>query len=300
LKTTALGGMLAMSGESLFAQAPAGPAKAADASAVYSAWELNPAEYIEYGRSFICNEYTAATAPAADPNNKPMFLIESRTQITHNGKSTTYYQCASCKSENTYPENEFFKSPNYDFTPIFGPDNTLIFRRPSKFNWPSKEYKRVEGVKWGKPIAALRKPRGVRVLENAKDVFEVTRPDVALPIIARTHLRTDDGYEAIIEYPVKTMNATIDNGDKYQIDTGPIAWPNLWTGPDRGTIGCLSLAYIAFNGYSGPPTFVEIVEEQQIEVAFENDPSRKALVYHYEQTPGNYRFTAKSTMVALE
>ncbi|MBI3467864.1 MAG: hypothetical protein HY000_33060 [Planctomycetes bacterium] len=271
------------------------------AAEVDTKWELDESAYIDYGRSFICNEYDDRNRPAADPDNQPMFWIESRTQVIHNGSKATYYQCASCKAENTYPDQDLFRSPNYDFLPIFGPDNVLIFRRGSRFNTPAGDYKRVELHKWGAPKAILRKPARVHVLDTAKKVFDATRPSAAQPIVARTRLRATDGYEAIIEYPVKTMNATDKGGTyKYQVDTGPIAWPNIWHGESRGQIASLSLAFIAFNNDADQPTFVEIVEEQPIEVALPEDPNRKVIVYHYERTPGSYRFAAETSLVAIE
>ena len=52
---------------------------------------------LDYGQSFICN-----TAPF----NSVRFWIESRTTLTDKstGESTTFYQCGSCKSENTFGE----------------------------------------------------------------------------------------------------------------------------------------------------------------------------------------------------
>ena len=77
---------------------------------------------LDYGRSFICG--TAAF-------NNVRFWVESRTTIFDDkaGTATDYYQCASCKSENTFGEKDLFLADNYDFLPILGGGYWLVFRR---------------------------------------------------------------------------------------------------------------------------------------------------------------------------
>ncbi|MCL4215984.1 MAG: hypothetical protein KJ052_03115, partial [Candidatus Hydrogenedentes bacterium] len=52
---------------------------------------------LDYGRSFICN--------TAD-FNRVRFWVESRTRLidAENDTTTDYYQCGSCKSEDTFAE----------------------------------------------------------------------------------------------------------------------------------------------------------------------------------------------------
>ena len=77
-----------------------------------------------------------------------------------------------------------------------------------------------------------------------------------LPLIAQTEVWNDDtGLRAIMEYPVKSMN-TIRATDTYQVDTGPLAYPDLSRRPDR-LIESLSLAFVAFN----VPDFADFVIE---------------------------------------
>ncbi|MCX7827054.1 MAG: hypothetical protein N2689_16110, partial [Verrucomicrobiae bacterium] len=82
---------------------------------------------LDYGLSFICH-----TARA----NAVRFWVESRTRIVddRNGGSTDFYQCASCKSENTFGEKDLFYADNYDFLPIIGGGRCLIFRRKARLN----------------------------------------------------------------------------------------------------------------------------------------------------------------------
>ena len=76
------------------------------------------------------------------------------------------------------------------------------------------------------------------------------------PLIAQPEIRDDtSGRRAIIEYPVKTMN-TIRATDTFQVDTGPLAYPDLSRGWER-RIESLSLAFVAFNA----PHFADFVIE---------------------------------------
>ena len=60
---------------------------------------------------------------------------------------------------------------------------------------------------------------------------------------------------AIIEYPVKTININ-DERDIYQVDTGPVAWPDLSRRCERN-VEAISLAFVAFN----VPHFADFVIE---------------------------------------
>lgn len=61
---------------------------------------------IDYGRSFISGTVSS---------NRVRFLVESRTRILdeRTGKTHDYYQCASCKSENTFAREDLFMEDNY-------------------------------------------------------------------------------------------------------------------------------------------------------------------------------------------
>ena len=77
---------------------------------------------IDYSRSFLHGKWT---------ENRVRFWVESRTRIIDPEKAAPidYYQCASCKSENTFAPNDLFHQDNYDFLPIFGPGDGVTFRR---------------------------------------------------------------------------------------------------------------------------------------------------------------------------
>jgi len=82
-----------------------------DASPAKTAADATKIQCLDYGRSFLCGTV---------PLNNVRFWVESRTTIFDDQAhtSTVFYQCASCKSENTFGEQDLFLSDNYDFLPI--------------------------------------------------------------------------------------------------------------------------------------------------------------------------------------
>ena len=219
---------------------------------------------IDYGRSFIHGR--AAW-------NRARFWVESRTRVIDEraGTGEDYYQCGACKSEDTFAEKGLFVEDNYDFTPIFGPSHGVIFRRharktdgyrqvcASKDMWEGQEYRIVEGS----PVRELPTTEAVRAATHA-----------ALPIVARTEIAdAGAGLRAIIECPVKTMNVH-DEKDMYQVDTGPVAFPDLAEWRGRG-VDSMGLAFLAFNA----PDCAYFVIEAPTDIA--PPGSRPCMMYHY-------------------
>ena len=218
---------------------------------------------LDYGRSFINTTSTV---------NSPRFWVESRCRISDpaTGQSVEYYQCGSCKSENTFPRYNLFKENNYDFLPIFCDSHNVIFRRWAQFN---ERYHEVRGFEkaWGQLIPCLRTFNG-RVLAGPEEVFEAMTAGKL--IIGQTKLVDEQtGRTAVIEYPVKTINRHWDT-KKWQVDTGPILLPDLTVPADKWSQN-LRLAYIAFNA----PDRADFVVEQPTAVTVGDKEAAK--VYHY-------------------
>ena len=75
----------------------------------------------------------------------------------------------------------------------------------------------------------------------------------------------------------------------YQVDTGPIAFPNLKL-RCKPTIDCLRLAFIVFN----TPHFADFVIEQPTNVTKDNNELCK--VYHYSDP---FSLKARNTVFAV-
>ncbi|MCP4171764.1 MAG: twin-arginine translocation signal domain-containing protein [Fuerstiella sp.] len=220
---------------------------------------------LDYRRSFICG---------TSDLNSVRFWIESRTTITDTdtGEHAVFYQCASCKSENTFGESDLFLDDNYDFLPIFGDGHWLIMRRHARMD--TERYRQVveSPNAWGAPKLLLHEGQDIEVLDNWDRIREVTGQ--GLPLVSQTELSNQDtSLKATIECPVKTMNISLEK-QMYQVDTGPIAFPDL-SRRSVPLIDCLQLAFVAFN----QADFADFVIEQPTAV-IENE-EEVCSIYHY-------------------
>ena len=238
---------------------------------------MNP---LDYGHSFIIG-----TAPG----NEVRFWVESRTRIVDEttGASEEYVQCASCKSENTFGESDLFIDDNYDFLPVFGTEFGIYFRRRA---WLNENYKSVLKTEemWDGPRYHLVEGTTCRFLDGPREVLEATRG--MLPIVAQTDIRNSTTQlRATIEYPVKTMNTCrrIEQhrpdenreGEIYQVDTGPILFPDM-SGKQERLVDGLQLAFVAFNA----PHFADFVIEVPTSARPPGAESGNDLqVYHYSE-----------------
>ena len=220
---------------------------------------------LDYGRSFLIGRA---------PLNEVRFWVESRTRIIDEktGKFEDYIQTGACKSEHTFAEKNLLVEDNYDFLPIFGPEFGVVFRRKANFDpgyksivpteemWEGQDYYLVEG-------------REVEELATNEEVRQATY-DFA-PIVSQTEIWNGEiGLRAIIECPVKTMN-THREKDLYQVDTGPVALPDLSERHERQVDG-IRLAFLVFNA----PDFADFVIEAPTMVGTEGEGCQ---IHHYSQ-----------------
>ena len=236
---------------------------------------------LDYARSFICG-----TAPF----NCVRFWIESRTTVFDDraGTSIDYYQCASCKSENTFGDKDLFLADNYDFLPILGDGYWLVFRRYARITPRYRTIRKVEEM-WGVPRMILHDAHEVTPLDTFDSIRDATA--AGLPLVTQTEIRNEEtGLRAIIECPTKTMNISLDK-NMYQVDTGPIAFPDLTQRPDP-PIESLSLGFVAFNA----PHFADFVLEQPTPVVEESQEEEKCKIYHFSSP---FSLAAKNVVLAL-
>ncbi len=207
---------------------------------------------LDYGRSFLIGLVAS---------NEVRFWVESRTRFIdgRTGKTEDYYQTGSCKSEHTFAERELFIEDNYDFLPIFGPEYGVIYRRTAKLSPTYKSVVATEDL-WAGQIYHTVEAARYEELTDLPSILEATR--AFHPIVAQTEIWNEEtGLRAIIECPVKTMN-TRREPMIYQVDTGPVAFPDLSNRETRVVDG-LALAFVAFNA----PHFSDFVLEVPTPVA---------------------------------
>lgn len=216
---------------------------------------------LDYGRSFLIGN---------EPENEVRFWVESRTRIIDaaSGQSEDYVQVGSCKSEHTFAKDNLLHEDNYDFLPVFGPEWSVIYRRHANLRDTYREIRRSEEC-WDGQQYHLIVGSDVEELTSDAAVREATYDSV--PIVAQTEVRNEEtGLQAIMEYPVKTMNTNRAN-DIYQVDTGPVAFPDLSQRHARH-VDALSLAFVVFNA----PHFADFVLEAPTRVGDEQ-------AYHYSK-----------------
>jgi hypothetical protein len=216
---------------------------------------------LDYGRSFLIGNA---------PDNEVRFWAESRTRIIDEstGCHEDYVQTGSCKSEHTFASENLFHEDNYDFLPIFGPQYSVIFRRKAYLNDNYKDV-RPSDHWWNGQTYTLVEGKNVEELKGNAAILQATYDN--FPLVSQTEIRDDSTQQrAIIECPIKTMN-TIRAKNTYQVDTGPVAFPDLSTKPEHWA-DHIALAFVAFN----VAHFADFVIEAPTAVGQE-------MVYHYSK-----------------
>jgi hypothetical protein len=234
---------------------------------------------INYGLSFISGK---------KPENSVRFWIESRIRVIDEQTKIVedYYQCGSCKSEDTFAEKNLFYKDNYDFIPVFGPKYGIIFRRKAYLNQNYKECLKSENIFNGQ-IYKTKEPEIIVKLETNEFVRKATHD--AIPIVAQTVIYSEyTGQRVILEYPVKTMNIN-DNRNLYQVDTGPVLLPDLTKRYER-FVDSIRLAFVAFNASD----FADFVIEQPTSII--KDSKEVCQVYHYSKIVS---LTAQNSLYAI-
>ena len=175
-------------------------------------------EVCDYSRSFV-------TFVGHERSNNARLQVESVTKLTDTeaGTSTDYCFFASCKSEDTFAKKNLFYEDNYDFCGIFSADEYAIFRTCSTHTEEFREQGawrgRFEDVHWH-----IVRSEGTELTE-AVQIVRASLENV--PLVGKVEIASADGaLGAEIEFPIKTMNAN-DLKDIYQVDTGPLAFPDF-------------------------------------------------------------------------
>ena len=201
---------------------------------------------IDYSASFVMGNLDA---------NRIRFQIESRVVIEDEKGVREYYQCYACYKEKCFAKKgSIFYDDGYEFIPVFGEDGGVIFRNGTK------QCVARESLFGGYEIHAA-DVKDCKMLKSlVAGVVGSTR--AFYPLVAQTELNLR-GTKITMEYPIKTMNTT---NDIYQIDTGPVVFPDLrkkYAGDVRERF---FLAHIGFNGDSNVSLLVadEIKKDKPI------------------------------------
>jgi len=194
-------------------------------------------QVIDFGRSFVT--FTSEV-------NNARLQIESQLELTDEatGESEVYLHFASCKSEDTYAEDDLFRVPNYDFSGIFDASKRdySIFRIFSTYK---------DNLDTGAALERFRAlsidlcpAANARLLEDNDAIVDATLRNV--PLVSRTELWCDERrVRAVVDCPIKTMNVN-PGTHMYQVDTGPMLYPDFTSSAVR-RIEWLLPAFVAYN-----------------------------------------------------
>jgi hypothetical protein len=214
--------------------------------------------------------------------NSARILLECVCEIVDNetGAAQTFVMGASCKTERVGVEQDIWIHPNADFVPILSQDRYLIvktyqvanmgvpFYPPSRGMQPERQVGNVADA-YDNLRLDVRRVEG-EILDSAEQIVEATLDPSGPPLVGRTVIN-EGRYTAVLEFPVKTMNAS-ERDFIYQTDTGPVLMPDFSREPDDLIAG-LEMAFVAFNS----PDWAEFV------VRVPTSVGEGIEVYHYSK-----------------
>jgi hypothetical protein len=258
-------------------------------------------ETVDFPRSFLTFRIDLLKKPPKTVSHKPPYTLNNARIpldccLTISEKdapfSVEFVLGVNCKTERVGVDRDIWTEPNADFVPICSRDTFMALKAfdvadkgvmlypPSLGKQPERQIISVEETFDSLRIDIARTPG--RVLDTPAEIVEAV---LARRILnARTTLE-NDRYRAVIEYPVKTVNAN-ERDQIYQPDTGPVLLPDLTRLPDD-LIGGLELAFAAFN----TPAWVEFIVRTPVEAA------AGVRVYHYAKP---LRMDARNEVILVE
>ena len=239
----------------------------------------------DFHRSFFTFRIDTLVKQPLTVTHKPPFNlnnaripIECRCVVTEKAtdQSQSFVLGASCKTERVGVEGDIWLEPNADFCPIFSDDRYLSLKTYSQVGTTMELFPPGSGSQSDRQSGLIDDTYdSVKIdmtecegtpLDSAQEIVEAVLANQNL--VARTELE-NDRYHALIEHPVKTINAN-ERDWIYQTDTGPVLFPDLSVEPDA-MLTSLELAYSAFNC----PDWIEFIVRRVTPTT--SDVS----VYHY-------------------
>ena len=239
----------------------------------------------DFHRSFFTFRIDTLVKQPLTVTHKPPFSlnnaripIECRCVVTEKAtdQSQAFVLGASCKTERVGVEGDIWLEPNADFCPIFSDDRYLSLKTYSQVGTTMELFPPGSGSQSDRQTGLIDETYdSVKIdmtecegtpLDSAQQIVEAVLANQNL--VARTELE-NDRYHALIEHPVKTINAN-ERDWIYQTDTGPVLFPDLSVEPDA-MLTSLELAYSAFNC----PDWIEFIVRRVTPTT--SDVS----VYHY-------------------
>jgi hypothetical protein len=224
-------------------------------------WEDHHMQIVDFSRSFMTWRIDLLKKPPATVSHKPpsslnnaRVPLDCRCEIVEkaSGQLREFLLGVNCKTERVGVERDIWTEPNADFVPVLSSEQFMAIKA---FDFAGRQ------VPFYPPSRGMQPERQI---ESLNDAFDSVRVDIAWcegealesagqivaavlgneTLAARTTIE-NERYVALIEYPIKTMNAS-ERDDIYQPDTGPVLFPDLSREPGDLMAG-FNLAFVAFN-----------------------------------------------------
>lgn len=244
---------------------------------------------------FEIDQARATTVTLKQPfaHNQVRIPLECRCEVTEPGGATTeYILAASCKTERVGVDSDIFNQPNADFCVVCSREDFMIVKRWQQVDIAIDRQSTAMAAHVDRQVGRAADAWTSHLLGVDMAEAEVLASNDRIiqavqgrrPIVSRTEFDLEDGCRFLVEYPVKTINVSDRHGN-YQVDTGPVLFPDLSIGHDR-MIGNLRLAYVAHHQRD----WAEFI----INVPTPVDDG--TLVHHYSKT---VRVDATNTIIEL-
>jgi hypothetical protein len=217
----------------------------------------------DFARSFVTFRIDLAKKQPVTVSQKCPFTvnnarvpIESRCRITppDGSKTLEFVLSASCKGEQVNVPKGMWHQPSPDMCMVASTQAFMVVKSWDRNN---------KGVKLYPPSLGDQPERQICRVADALDRLRIDRRMVAGTVlrttgqiveavltnrrlVGQTALRIADGSRALVEYPIKAINVS-ERDHYYQVDTGPILWPERGGNEADRILGGLQRAFIAHN-----------------------------------------------------
>ena len=255
---------------------------------------------VDFSRSFVTFRVDTLKKPPQTASHKPPFTLNNaRVQLEcclcmtdkTSGYSEAFVLAHHGKTERVGVDRDIWLKPNAEYSHIFSAQHFAVLKTYDHIGTTVQRYSPEKGIQGdrygGDPNQAYDSIRidmckcAGNVLESDEQIVEAVLNNARMT--ARTEIE-DDSCLAVIEYPVKTINAN-ERDNIYQTDTGPVLLPDFSRKPEQWIEG-LELAFSAFNR----PDWIEFI------VRVPTPVGQGISVYHYSQP---VRFNAQNQIMVL-
>jgi hypothetical protein len=217
-------------------------------------------------------------------------LIDARTFVTDHKTGRVYdlFLITACQGERMWVKGRLIQDPAYEFVGVMS-EKEMVISRVWAAHEPGRkmefDYKEMYPY-FNKITFNLKVHKKVKKLVSLKEQTDAIKADKVM--VCRTRVKSADGrFEAVMEYPLKTVNLLIST-DQVQVDTGPVlapVWADAgWKEPlSERVIEHFRQAYIVYNQQDHA--------DMTLRVPTEISPGVKTMHYgHYLSTPAVSEF----------